>query len=449
MDLLFFVLLAFAQTRCTEGVQDKEDAKRVIDDTPVTVTVIQSATAILPCSVHQSYTEGSKDMYKVVWVSPAQTAISIEDRRVINDMRISVERTFVWDWNLHIRNVSITDAGTYMCQINTMPVKTKRVHLVVQVPPSFVEYTRPQEIHKNEGEQVELFCNATGIPAPVVTWWRQNYYTSGTRERVGELPGERLVIRNITRMCADYYVCIADNNVPPATKQEFRVDVDYPPEIKLHNNRIGQEVGKETILECVISASPLGVSVWRRNSEALNKHPNKGKYEVNIYDVASELNTIVMSLRIVRVEMEDYGSYACEALNKLGKVSKNMELYQIEPKLPPTTTTTTPATTTTTTTTAKEKFVLADPDNRPTGFGGGKNPDVIFNGQELANRNGYPPRGGTYGSTPEVKPSGMHGPESNVYDKSSSGISGSADFFYLYVLSLCVASSLWFKDYLV
>lgn len=54
---------------------------------------------------------------------------------------------------------------------------------VLTVPPSFVEYTRPQEIHKNEGEQVELFCNATGIPAPVVTWWRQNYYTSGTRER--------------------------------------------------------------------------------------------------------------------------------------------------------------------------------------------------------------------------------------------------------------------------
>lgn len=52
------------------------------------------------------------------------------------------------------------------------------------------------------------------------------------------------------------------------------------------------------------------------------------QYEVNIYDVASELNTIVMSLRIVRVEMEDYGSYACEALNKLGKVSKNMELYR-------------------------------------------------------------------------------------------------------------------------
>lgn len=83
-----------------------------------------------------------------------------------------------------------------------------------------------------------------------------------------------------------------------------------------------------------------------------------------------------------------------------------LRFSEIEPKLPPTTTTTTPATTTTTTTTAKEKFVLEDPDKRPNGFGGGKNPDVIINGQELASRNGYPPRGGTYGSTPEVKPSG-------------------------------------------
>ena len=37
--------------------------------------------------------------------------------------------------------------------------------------------------------------------------------------------GEHLVIHNVTRMCADVYICIADNNVPPATKQEFIVDV--------------------------------------------------------------------------------------------------------------------------------------------------------------------------------------------------------------------------------
>lgn len=45
------------------------------------------------------------------------------------------------------------------------------------------------------------------------------------RAGVGE-QGEHLVIHNVTRMCADYYMCIADNKVPPATKMEFSVDVN-------------------------------------------------------------------------------------------------------------------------------------------------------------------------------------------------------------------------------
>ena len=64
-------------------------------------------------------------------MSPHQTVISLEDRRMINDMRISVERPFLRDWNLHIRNVSITDAGEFMCQLNTDPVKSKQVNLLV------------------------------------------------------------------------------------------------------------------------------------------------------------------------------------------------------------------------------------------------------------------------------------------------------------------------------
>ena len=50
---------------------------------------------------------------------------------MINDMRISVERPFLRDWNLHIRNVSITDAGEFLCQLNTDPVKSKQVNLLV------------------------------------------------------------------------------------------------------------------------------------------------------------------------------------------------------------------------------------------------------------------------------------------------------------------------------
>ncbi|KAK7503588.1 hypothetical protein BaRGS_00005127, partial [Batillaria attramentaria] len=229
------------------GLKRERDDGKAMDDSTIHIQVVQGQTAILPCTV--------------VWVSPRGTAISIEDRRMINDMRISVERPYMRSWNLHIRNVSVTDAGTYLCQLNTEPIITKRIHLVVQVPPMLWDYTQPVEIQRMEGEQVELFCNATGIPAPVVTWWRANRWDSSEKEKVGQ-QGERLVIHNVTRMCADAYICIADNDVQPATKQEFVVEVNYAPEVLLHNQRIGQEVGKETILECIISSHPLHVTRW-------------------------------------------------------------------------------------------------------------------------------------------------------------------------------------------
>ena len=45
--------------------------------------------------------------------------------------RVSVERPYTSDWNLHIRDVTYSDQGIYNCQINTTPVKVKTINLVV------------------------------------------------------------------------------------------------------------------------------------------------------------------------------------------------------------------------------------------------------------------------------------------------------------------------------
>ncbi|KAI8789911.1 cell adhesion molecule 2, partial [Biomphalaria glabrata] len=109
---------------------------------------------------------------QVVWVSPLETLISLVDRRIINDDRMSIERNVLKDWNLHIRNVSLSDAGVYKCQINTIPVGTKKVILEVQEPPRIIDHTFPIEVERPEGEAVDLFCNATGTPKPEISWYR-------------------------------------------------------------------------------------------------------------------------------------------------------------------------------------------------------------------------------------------------------------------------------------
>ncbi|CAG5134221.1 unnamed protein product, partial [Candidula unifasciata] len=89
------------------------------------VTVVAGQRAILPCSVDYL---GS---YKVVWQSPRGKILTLDDRRIIFDDRVSLERPYVKEWNLHLHNVKTSDAGFYQCQINTDPVQIREVMLHV------------------------------------------------------------------------------------------------------------------------------------------------------------------------------------------------------------------------------------------------------------------------------------------------------------------------------
>ena len=69
---------------------------------------------------------------QVIWVNPRKILISHMDRRTIDDHRISVERPYIKEWNLLIRQVRYNDSGTYECRINTKPKQIKKVTLSVQ-----------------------------------------------------------------------------------------------------------------------------------------------------------------------------------------------------------------------------------------------------------------------------------------------------------------------------
>ena len=64
-------------------------------------------------------------------MSPKNILISIGDRRIIDDTRMSIERPQIPDWNLHIRELEPYDRGIYICSLNTRPMMTKNVYLEV------------------------------------------------------------------------------------------------------------------------------------------------------------------------------------------------------------------------------------------------------------------------------------------------------------------------------
>ncbi|XP_071168299.1 limbic system-associated membrane protein-like isoform X8 [Mytilus edulis] len=308
-------------------------------DVPVfNVTVIAGKTAILPCTIE--HLAG----HKVVWTDRFSTLLTYDIGRIIDDDRIGIERPFTNDWNLLIHDVKYEDAGKYVCQINTKPVKTKTVMLHVLVPPKINVSLSSGDIIAREGDTVTLTCNVSGIPAPTVHWYRRplDHGISKAKERVG-MNGEYLIIHNISRYCDGIYECVAFNDVPPAVNKDIKVEVEFPPEIQLQNRRIGQFPGRETILECQITAFPNNYNVWRFKGKDLK---TTTKHRIEIYNDGNHRMTL--SLRVMDITYADYGNYTCVAQNKLGTDEEIMILHDSrKPSIPTTTTTSQPLTRTT------------------------------------------------------------------------------------------------------
>ncbi|KAI0235538.1 hypothetical protein LSAT2_013940 [Lamellibrachia satsuma] len=105
----------------------------------------------------------------------------------------------------------------------------------------------------------------------------------------------------------------------------------FAPEIRLKTFRIGQQLEKDTILECQITAYPMAVNYWQKDGSRIM---SSTKYRLDAYD--EEYHTITLSLHIMNIAEIDYGEYTCMANNRLGSDSKTMKLSKIhnKPRMP-------------------------------------------------------------------------------------------------------------------
>ena len=71
-------------------------------------------------------------MMQVAWIHLERSGIlTVQNRVITRNPRISVSHDQHHRWNLHINNIQESDSGGYMCQINTAVAKTRIGHVTV------------------------------------------------------------------------------------------------------------------------------------------------------------------------------------------------------------------------------------------------------------------------------------------------------------------------------
>ncbi|GMT35108.1 hypothetical protein PFISCL1PPCAC_26404 [Pristionchus fissidentatus] len=127
---------------------------------------------------------------------------------------------------LELHNVSMDDAGLYICEVfNSLGRGTPfEMHVIVAQPPAFI-VKPPPEIRVKVGAKLDLRCAGFADPSPIQYWIRNQERTAS----------EGFSIDNVTYEDEGIYECIVSNAVS-TIKSETRVHVEdtrpQPPAIK-------------------------------------------------------------------------------------------------------------------------------------------------------------------------------------------------------------------------
>ncbi|XP_076356531.1 lachesin-like isoform X1 [Tachypleus tridentatus] len=317
---LFHVWLLQTITTPASGSGVQPEFVRAIPN----VTVAVGREAKLECKVDHL---GS---YKVAWIKyDTQTLLTIDTKVIPHDKRIRVTNNSFRQWFLHIKNVVEEDKGLYMCQINTEPMISVTGYLDVLLPPTILENGTSSDIVVGERSSISLRCKASGYPAPVVFWRREDgrtinvgsYGTVYSEER--KIEGEFLNLTHISRKDMGAYLCIVSNGIPPSVSKRIMLEVKFQPEIKVPDQVIGAAVGRDVTLECEVEAWPKPLISWERNDGKILL--NSTKYR--LYE-SRNLYKIEMNLKIHNLQSEDFTSYKCVAKNTLGDKEGFIRLHE-------------------------------------------------------------------------------------------------------------------------
>ncbi|XP_068397521.1 hemicentin-1 isoform X4 [Eschrichtius robustus] len=228
---------------------------------------------------------------------------------------------------LQIARSQHSDSGNYTCIASNMEGKAQKNYILsIQVPPNVAGAEIPSEVSVLLGENVELVCNANGIPTPLIQWLRDGKpITNSETERIRvTADGSTLNIYEALPSDMGKYTCVATN---PAGEEDriFNVNVYVPPAIrgnKEEAEKLMALVDTSINIECRATGMPPPQINWLKNGLPL--------------PLSSHVRLLSggQVVRIVRAQVSDAAVYTCVASNRAGVDNKHYSLQVfVPPKL--------------------------------------------------------------------------------------------------------------------
>ncbi|XP_054706556.1 lachesin-like [Uloborus diversus] len=297
---------------------------------------IQNVTIAIGRDTQLSCTVENLGTYRAAWIKVETKAIlTIHHHIITRNYRISLSHSDNRNFILQIRNVQPADKGGYMCQVNTVPMKSQVGYLDVLVPPDILDHGSSSDVVVREGANVTLTCKAVGYPAPNITWRREDNEPiplgawqgkKVTDPNAVTYEGEVLSITRVSRLHTGAYLCIAANGVPPSVSRRVILHVHFPPVLWIPNQLVGAALGRDVSLDCHTEAYPTSINYWGRK-------PNEMIISNERLQITTKEKTYKthMRLTIMKLQPQDFGVYMCFSKNSLGSTEGSVRLYEIQP----------------------------------------------------------------------------------------------------------------------
>jgi len=264
--------------------------------------------------------------YKVAWVRvETQTILTMNEHVITRNHRIKVSHPEPTEWRLDISQVKRRDAGWYMCQVNTDPMKSQLGYLEVVEPPAILDSATSQDQVVREGEDVVLACKAGGHPAPRIKWRREDGGAIRQEEGSidGTVSGPIVSLQNVARSDMGAYLCIAQNGVPPTVSRRITLDVIYPPTVIVDREVIGVGLGATLMISCSVEAHPSPVTVWTTQDNRAIIQGGRFKIVREEKKGAVDTNLIIQNIAY----NDNFARFKCTGRNSLGISEKTITVH--------------------------------------------------------------------------------------------------------------------------